>query len=201
MSRLRSVTILCTMAFCAGTAQKAAADGPSSAAPGCMCIQDSVSKTPCRTARTSSPQEIQARRDIQERIDLTIEADKAKDVLAATRFNTPDFHVKNLDGSVETLDQVKIGIQSGYDRIQKVSDRTRIVIDCLTIDNDEATVFINQHFVRTILLGNDPNPHELVTNITHREIWVRTARGWMRRFIEELERGPSFVDGARRTNN
>jgi len=173
-------------------------DGKPPAVSGCMCIEDSVRKTPCGASRTTSPEEDKARREIQERIDLTIEADKAKNVLAATRFNTPDFHVKNLDGSIETLDEVKVGIQAGYDRIQKVSDRTHIAIDCLIIAGDEATVFINQHFVRTILPGNDPRPHELITNITHREIWVRTDGGWMRRSIEELERGPSFVDGTLR---
>jgi hypothetical protein len=196
MSFLRLATILSAiLAFCPIAAQKTAAEGKPPAVPACMCIEDSLRKTPCGAGRTSSLEEDKARREIQERIDLTVEADKAEDVQAATRFNTPDFHVKNLDGSIETLDEVKVGIQAGYDRIQRVSDRTHIVIDCLTLAGDEATVFINQHFVRTILLGNDPNPHELITNITHREIWMRTDGGWRRRYIEELERGPSFVDG------
>jgi hypothetical protein len=195
MSCLRSANLLfAILACCSSTA----GDGKPPAIPACMCIEDSVRKTPCGASRTISREENRARREIQERIDQTIEADKAKNVLAATRFNTPDFHVKNLDGSVETLEEVKVGIQAGYDRIQNVSDRTHIVIDCLIIAGHEATVFINQHFVRTILLGDDPDPHELITNITHREIWVRTDRGWMRRSIEELERGPSFVDGTLR---
>jgi len=195
MSCVRLVNVLFAILACWFVTT---AGGKPPAVSGCMCIEDSVRKTPCGASRTTSPEEVKARHEIQERIDLTIEADKAKNVLAATRFNTRDFHVKNLDGSVETLDEVKVGIQAGYDRIQKVSDRTRIVIDCLIIAGGEATVFINQHFVRTIRLGNDPDPHELITNITHREIWVRTDSGWMRKYIEELERGPSFVDGTLR---
>jgi tetratricopeptide (TPR) repeat protein len=44
-------------------------------------------------------------------------------------------------------------------------------------------------------------PRELVTNVTHRELWVRTRRGWLRRYIEELQPGPYFVDGKRMNPN
>jgi len=161
----------------------------------CMCIEDSVGKTPCAGGRAESAAEAKAKREIQQRINLTVEADKAKDLAAATRFNTSDYRVKKLDGSIQTLEQARAGIQANYDHIQKVSDRTKIVIDCLTLSGDGATVFINQHFVRTVLFDGDPTPHELVSNITHREVWIRIGDGWMRKFIEELERGPTFVDG------
>jgi hypothetical protein len=164
------------------------------AAPGCLCIEGSVARTPCATHRLSAAERA-ARREIQARIDLTIEADKAKDVDAATRFDTPDYTVKNLDGSVDTLDQARAGIRAGYERIGRVSDDTYVHVDCVTLRGDVATIYVNQHFVRTIRLGDDPALHELITNITHREIWVRTPSGWMQRHIDELQRGPTFIDG------
>jgi|ERR1051326_210864 hypothetical protein len=164
----------------------------------CMCIEHSAAKTPCAGGRTESTAEAKARREIQQRINLTIEADKAKDLAAATRFDTSDYRVKKLDGSIQTLEQARAGIQANYDHIQRVSDRTKIAIDCLTLSGDEATVFINQHFVRTVLLDDDPTPHEVVSNITHKETWIRTRDGWMRKFIEELERGPVYLDGTLR---
>src|SRR5690349_17131939 len=106
----------------------------------CMCIEDSVAKTPCASGHAESAAEAKAKREIQERINLKVEADKAKDLAAATRFNTSDYRVKKLDGSIQTLEQARAGIQANYDHIQKVSDSTKIVIDCLTLSGDEATV-------------------------------------------------------------
>jgi hypothetical protein len=163
----------------------------------CKCIVNSVARTPCAgsDAAKTNAQELVARREIQERINQTIEADEAKDVEAATHFNTSDFTVKNLDGTVETLQNVKKGIKQGYDYLYAVSDKTRINIDCLTLNGREATVYINQHFVRTLPISKEGSPHEAITNVTHREIWIYTGQGWLRKYIEELERGPSFLDG------
>jgi hypothetical protein len=159
-----------------------------------MCIENTVAATPC-AARRLSAAERAAKREIQKRIDLTVEADKDKNVEAATQFNTPDYTVQNLDGSVDTPEDVKRGIRAGYDRIGQVSDRTKVAVDCVTLEGDVATVYVNQHFVRTIRLGDDPALHELISNITHRETWIRTPSGWMRKHIDELRRGPTYVDG------
>jgi len=166
---------------------------------GCMCNENSFSQTPC--ARRGAPRpgrrELRARREIQARIDQTVAADKAENVGAAFRYNTPDFTAKKHDGKVLTSQQVRDGIQANYNFIISISDRTRVRIDCLTLRGDEATVYINQHFARTVPLGPERTPRELVTNVTHRELWVLTRRGWMRRYIEELQPGPFFVDGRR----
>lgn len=160
-------------------------------------IEDSFAKTPCGRVGAPRPtaQERIAWRDIQNRINETIEADQTKDVETATFYDTPDFTVRNLDGAVEDLADVKKGIQEGYDNIYIVTDDTEIEIDCLVLKGREATVYINQHFVRTMPDRKDGSPHEVITNVTHRETWVYTDRGWMRKRIEELERGPSFLNG------
>jgi|GEM_PF-2291704 len=170
---------------------------------GCMCNEDSFAATPCarRGARRMGPRERRARAEIQRRIDQTIAADKAEDVEAAVRFNTADFTAKTVGGRTLTRQQVKEHIQRNHNFIISVSDRTRVIIDCLVLEGDNATVYINQHFVRTVPIGADRKPRELVTNVTHREDWVRTRRGWMRSFIEELESGPFFLDGKRMNPN
>jgi hypothetical protein len=53
----------------------------------------------------------------------------------------------------------------------------------------------NQHFVRTVPDRKDGSPHELITNVTHRETWVYTAAGWLTERIEELHQAPTYLDG------
>lgn len=184
-------------------AQETPAAGRAPAQSGCMCNEDSFSQTPCARADAPRPgrREARARREIQGRIDQTVAADKTENVEAAFRYNTPDFTAKKHDGKVLTAQQVRDGIQANYNFIISVSDRTRVRIDCLTLRGDEATVYINQHFVRTVPMAPNRTPRELVTNVTHRELWVNTRRGWMRRHIEELQPGPFFVDGKRMNPN
>jgi hypothetical protein len=49
--------------------------------------------------------------------------------------------------------------------------------------------------IRTIPDGNDGSPHEVITSITHREKWVRTKDGWVGKRVEEIEQGPTYLDG------
>ena len=133
----------------------------------------------------------EAWRAIQGRIDASIEADKRKEQGDTM---TPDFTVKLLKGEVLDRQQLEQEKERDQSEIISISDETSVVIDDLVLRGDEATVYTNQHFVRTVW-GRDGKPHEVITNMTHREFWVNTSRGWLQRHIEELERGPTFVDG------
>ena len=133
----------------------------------------------------------EAKRSIQERIDASIEADKHKQPL---ELMAPDFTLKLLDGEILDRRQLEQNRERDQNEIISISDQTRIVIDDLTLNGHEATVYTSQHFVRTVR-GRDDRPHEVITNVKHREVWVITSCGWMQRSIEELEQGPTFVDG------
>jgi hypothetical protein len=133
----------------------------------------------------------EAREAIQERIDASIEAEKRRERMDTM---TPDFTLRILSGEVLDRQQLEQNKERDRSEIISISDQTSIVIDDLVLNGDEATVYTNQHFVRTVQ-GRDGLPHEVVTNITHREVWVNTYTGWLQRHIEELERGPTFVDG------
>ena len=130
-------------------------------------------------------------RAIQERIDASIEADKRKEQLDIM---TPDFTVKLLGGEVLARQQLVQDKERDQSEIISISDETYVVIDDLELSGEEATVYTSQHFVRTVV-GRDGKPHEVTPNITHRELWVNIYSGWLQRHIEELERGPTFVDG------
>ncbi|MGB9236537.1 MAG: hypothetical protein WCC04_19180 [Terriglobales bacterium] len=56
-------------------------------------------------------------------------------------------------------------------------------------------VVTDQHFVRTVPDRKDDSPHELATNVKHRETWVYTRDGWLTKQIEELAQGPTYLDG------
>jgi len=152
-------------------------------------------QTPCAHGRVLSAQEQIAKRDIQERIDESIEADIARDSAAGAHNLTDDFTVKLLDGTVLNRQQMLESNQQQKDSLLVVSDRTRIVIDCLALKGREATVYTNQHYVRYMPDRKDGSPHEVITNITHRETWVFTSGGWKVKHIEELQEGSTLLNG------
>jgi len=74
------------------------------------------------------------------------------------------------------------------------STRTRITIDSLFVREDTAVVYTRQHYARNQRAA-DSTAHELVTNVEHREHWVRTPEGWKVRYLEEVAEGPFTLDG------
>ena len=154
-----------------------------------------VAQTPCAQGQVSSAQERIAQRDIQELIDESIEADIARDSRAGTRNLTDDFTLRLLDGTVLNRQQFLEGNNEQKDSLLLVSDRTRVSIDCLTLKGKEATVYTNQHYVRYMPDRKDGSPHEVITNITHRETWIFTSEGWKVKHIDELQQGATLLNG------
>lgn len=168
---------------------------------GCLCIASETVKKYCEQERSSVPksenrinQEAIARRDIQHLIDQSIEADIAKDAEARSFIETADLTIKELDGKTYSAAQIGASVNS-YQGILRVSDDTKISVECLTLKGKEAIVYTNQHFVRYVPDRKDKSPHEIITNIIHRETWIFTEQGWRVRYIEELERGNTYLDG------
>ena len=154
-----------------------------------------VAQTPCAQGRVLSAQERIVQRDIQERINESIEADIARDSAAGAHNLTDDFKVKLLDGTVLNRRQMLESNKQQKDSLFLVSDRTRITIYCLALKGREATVYTNQHYVRYMPDRKDGSPHEVITNITHRETWIFTSEGWKVKHIEELQEGSTLLNG------
>ena len=106
----------------------------------------------------------------------------------------PDFRGKLKDGDVVEQKDLERSFEQQHRSIISISDETRTVIDSIKLNGNEATINISQRFVRTVP-GNDGKPVEVRTSVTHRELWVKTERGWLVKYIEELEQGPTFVGG------
>lgn len=143
-------------------------------------------------------QEAIAKRDIESLIEHDLNAGQAKDAEADAHNLTEDFTLKDLDGKLWTRDEMKGkkgASKNNYEGILQFSDRSWIKIEALTLKGIEAIVYTNQHFVRYVPDRKDGSPHELITNIIHREIWIFTEKGWKMKHIEELERGKTYLDG------
>lgn len=143
-------------------------------------------------------QEAVARRDIQRLINQGLEADEAKDSEATDHNLSEDFTIKDLDGKLWTGEEMKGkkgASKNNYEGIIRISDKSWIRIEALTLKGIEAIVYTNQHFVRFVPDRKDGSPHELITNIIHREIWIFTEKGWKMKHIEELERGKTYLNG------
>jgi hypothetical protein len=152
-------------------------------------------QNPCPRISPLTDQERFVREEIQSRIDESIEADEAKDLAAKLHYAAPDLTVKLVDGTVLDRKQVEEGIKRDSDWILSVSDRTTITIECLELKGKEAVLVTEQHFVRTVPDRKDGSPHELITNVEHRETWVYTKAGWLTKRIDELKQGPTYLDG------
>ena len=178
-TRLATLTLF-TLAFC----------GLATAAP--------LPQAPCNATGASKPtaQERIIQRDIQEAIDRGVEEWQAKDLDAVSREFPPDFTVRLLDGTVLNRDQVLAGMRQDLDSILSIDpDRTFTRIECLTLNGKEADVFTWQQYVRTMPDRKNGSPHEVITSVRHRETWVYTKDGWRAKRVEELEQGPTFLDG------
>lgn len=147
----------------------------------------------CTAARTDQERFVQ--REIQERIDESIEAAEARDLAARTHYFVPGLTLNLVDGTVLNRKQLEKGMKRDTDWILTVSDQTSITIECLELKGRQAVLLTNQHFVRTVPDRRDGGPHELITDVTHRETWVYTSAGWMTERIEELRQGPTYLDG------
>ena len=156
-----------------------------------------TAQTPCTKGRVLTAQERIAQRDIQERINESIEADIARDSKAGAHNLTDDFALRLLDGTVLTRQQMLESNKEQKDSLLLVSDRTHVTIDCFALRGKEATVYTNQHYVRYMPDRKDGSPHEVITNITHRETWIFTIAGWKIKYVEELQEGPTLLNGER----
>ncbi len=170
----------------------------------CLCIASETVKKYCEAENSGVVkdnykinQEAIAWRDIQRAINQHIEADIAKDAAASSFTESEELTIKELDGKIYSRkDTAYIGAAANnYQGLLQISDRTKINIECLTMKGKYAIVYTNQHYVRYVPDRKDASPHEVITNILHRETWTFTEQGWKLKYVEELERGNNYLDG------
>ena len=147
-----------------------------------------------------SAAERMAWREIQERIDRMSHGEEAKDLNAAMYFMADDYTLHTLpdkespSGKVIKKQQVAVYKKQNLDSLYSTSPETHTDIESLSMKGNLATIVIHQHYVR-VIRGGDGSPHEVRTSVRHRETWIYTERGWLQKSVQELERGPIFMDG------
>ena len=146
-------------------------------------------------AQKLSPEEEEAKRAIEARLADSVEAMRRHDTPARLAGFLPDWRGKKLDGEVMTLKDLEEYFRRQDGSIISVAPETGTVVDTIELKGNEATAHTSQRFVRTVR-GADGKPAEVRSSVTHKEVWVKTERGWFSKSIEELEQGPTFVNGA-----
>ncbi len=147
-----------------------------------------------------TPAERLAWREIQERIDRMSHGEEAKDLSASMHFMADDYTLYTLpdkgspQGKVINRQQIAVYKKQNLDSLYSTSPETHTDIESLSMQGNLATVVIHQHYVR-VIRGSDGSPHEARTSVRHRETWIYTERGWLQKSVQELERGPIFLDG------
>ena len=170
----------------------------------CLCIASEAVRKYCvreRAGLTADEyrvnQEAIAKRDIQRLLNESVESGFAKDAAAMAHIESDNFTVKELDGKIYSKKNAEAvtARANNFQGILKVSEDTKVTIECLTLKGKDAIVYTNQHFVRYVPDRKDGSPHEIITNIIHRETWIFTEQGWRLDYVEELERGNTYLDG------
>lgn len=147
-----------------------------------------------------TPAERLAWREIQERIDRMSHGEEAKDLNAAMHFMADDYTLHIMpdkdspDGKVLNRQQIAVYKRQNLDSLYSTSPETHTDIESLSMKGNLATVVIHQHYVR-VIRGSDGSPHEARTSVRHRETWIYTERGWLQKIVQQLDKGPIFLDG------
>jgi hypothetical protein len=149
-----------------------------------------------RDATKGSAQEQVVQRDIQEAIDRRIEELGAKDLAALSREVPQGFTLQLLDGTTLNRAQAIEGMRQQLESVLSIDvDRTYTRIECLALMGNEATVYTKEQYVRSVPDRKDGSPHEVITSVRHRETWGYSKDGWVARQIQEIEQGPTYLDG------
>jgi hypothetical protein len=143
-----------------------------------------------------SAQERIVQRDIQQAIDRQIEELGARDLVALSRELAQGFTLQQLDGTTLNREQAIEGMRQQLESVLSIDvDRSYTRIECLALAGNEATVYTKQQYVRTVPDRKDGSPHEVTTSVRHRETWVYSKDGWVSKHIQEIEQGPTYLDG------
>ena len=146
----------------------------------------------CAKKKTESVEDV--RTAIQAQIDKNLAAGAARDSAAFWSIFTDDYSYRGYDGRVVQREEAVQNFGQSFARQLALKEETKVYIDSLRVDGDTAIVYTKQHVARSEL-GADSLPHLTVSNVAHRERWVKTHDGWKTQYLEELSIGPVLVDG------
>lgn len=123
-----------------------------------------------------------------------VKAVKNRDAEAQVAQVSPDYSATLPNGQTLNYEQIVAYMRLGPQQIISVLDLS-ITIESLTIRGNEAIVDARQkNYSRNQRLG-DGNVHNVSTGVLQRETWVRTAKGWKLKRVDNLREQKFLVDG------
>jgi Domain of unknown function (DUF4440) len=116
----------------------------------------------------------------------------ARDPDRVMRLRHPDFHTITPDGKVSNREQMYERTRKFISRIERF-DSLSEAITSLALEGDTAHAIIDQRTVRQQRI--EGALHEVRTSVVQRESWIRTPQGWLMWRVDQIQPGPTLVDG------
>jgi hypothetical protein len=109
------------------------------------------------------------------------------------RLRHPGFHAILPDGRVSNREQMDERTRAFIGRVERFDSLTERIIT-LSLSGDTALALVDQRTVRQQRFP-DGTLHEIRTSVVQRESWIRTPEGWLIWRVDQIQPGPTLVDG------
>jgi hypothetical protein len=117
----------------------------------------------------------------------------SRDAGRVMRLRHPDFHAILPDGRVSNREQMDERTRTFIGRVERFDSLAERII-ALTLSGDTALAVVDQRTVRQQRFP-DGTLHEIRTSVVQRESWIRTPDGWLMWRVDQIQPGPTLVDG------
>jgi hypothetical protein len=117
----------------------------------------------------------------------------SRDADRVMRLRHLDFHAILPDGRVSNREQMYERTRTFIGRVERFDSLTENII-ALTLSGDTALALVDQRTVRQQRFP-DGTLHEIRTSVVQRESWIRTPDGWLMWRVDQIQPGPTLVDG------
>lgn len=145
---------------------------------------------PCLAAHAETP--ASAKKAIQAVYNKADASVGKRDMAGLESTSTPDYAVVLKNGKKLTLDQLRPQMQQMFQRTIKMSAKT--VIEKVSLKGKEAEVTAKTHNEVFILNPQTQKPSQYVIDSTVQDIWVKSAKGWLKKQTKSLSQ-TAKIDG------
>jgi hypothetical protein len=144
-------------------------------------------------AQASDTAVARVKRELAERYRENEAGFFSRDPGRVMRLRHPDFHAILPDGRVSNREQMYERTRAFIGRVERFDSLTERII-ALSLSGDTALALVDQRTVRQQRFP-DGTLHEIRTSVVQRESWIRTPDGWLMWRVDQIQPGPTLVDG------
>jgi len=144
-------------------------------------------------AQASDTAVARVKRELAERYRENEAGFFSRDPGRVMRLRHPDFHAILPDGRVSNREQMGERTRAFIGRVERFDSLAENII-ALSLSGDTALALVDQRTVRQQRFP-DGTLHEIRTSVVQRESWIRTPDGWLMWRVDQIQPGPTLVDG------